>query len=283
MIDFSYERAETAADALNGLRAHSDAKLLGGGTNLVDLMREDIEQPRHLVDVTGISRGIEETPRGLRIGAAVTNTELANEPRRDPTRDTEFSQRDLMLAYQRGAEAFGWNPRPPASQRERGWLIGQGVATAYYPYYRMAASVRLRLDVDGSAVISTSAHEMGMGTATVQIQHAAQRLGLPRDKVSFEYGDSDLPETPMAGGSNQTASLVAGVTAAIEKAQRELLDMTSADSPLSIARLEEVDARAGGMFLKSDPTRGESYTDILRRAGQSELVVEAAAPRPWSS
>lgn len=203
-----------------------------------------------------------------------------NEPTVDPSRGTEFSQRDLILAYQRGAEAFDWSRKEPGSQREDGWLIGQGVTTAYYPYYRMPAKVRLRINGDGSAVVYTSAHEMGMGTATVQIQHAAQRLGLPREKVSFEYGDSDLPETPVAGGSNQTASLVAGVTVAIESAQRQLLDMTTSDSPLAIAQPHEIEARDGGLYLKSDPSKGESYADLLRKAGEKELVIDTAAPAP---
>jgi len=55
-------------------------------------------------------------------------------------------------------------------------LIGQGVATAYYPVFRMPASARIRLDADGTATVSAAAHEMGMGTATVQIQQAAERL-----------------------------------------------------------------------------------------------------------
>ena len=119
-----------------------------------------------------------------------------------------------------------------------------------------------------------------MGTATVQIQHAAQRLGLSRDKVSFEYGDSDLPETPMAGGSNQTASLVAAVTAVIEEAHRQLLDLTGPGSPLEDAVPAEVEARQGGLYLRSDPSRGETYAGILAQARLGELVVEAAAPAP---
>lgn len=203
-----------------------------------------------------------------------------NEPEKDPTKGNEFSQRDLSLSYQRGAEAFGWQWMPPRSRRDGAWLIGQGVASAYFPYFRMPATARLKISADGTAVVSTSAHEMGMGTATVQIQHAAQRLGLAREKVQFEYGDSDLPETPMAGGSNQTASLVAAVTAAIEKAQRELLDMASSDSPLAIAKLEEVEARGAGLYLLGDPTRGESYASLLASGGQSEIIVEASAAPP---
>jgi xanthine dehydrogenase YagS FAD-binding subunit len=53
------------------------AKYLGGGTNLVDLMRETIERPTALIDVTGLSASIEEHDGGLMVGAAVRNTALA--------------------------------------------------------------------------------------------------------------------------------------------------------------------------------------------------------------
>ncbi len=76
MTPFSYSRASDAADALR--RATAGAKYLGGGTNLVDLMRETIERPAALVDVTGLSATIEERQGGgLLIGAATRNTAVA--------------------------------------------------------------------------------------------------------------------------------------------------------------------------------------------------------------
>jgi xanthine dehydrogenase YagS FAD-binding subunit len=79
MIPFSYVRAHDAAEALRIASAMPQAKYLGGGTNLVDLMRESIERPASLVDVTGLPAGIEELPGGgLLIGAAVRNTALAS-------------------------------------------------------------------------------------------------------------------------------------------------------------------------------------------------------------
>ncbi|WP_419827574.1 FAD binding domain-containing protein [Sphingomonas sp.] len=79
MIEFSYARADDAPSAL-GLFSPG-AKYLGGGTNLVDLMRETIEAPTALVDVAALPGGIEETDGGgLRIGAAVKNTALAEHP-----------------------------------------------------------------------------------------------------------------------------------------------------------------------------------------------------------
>ncbi|RZM02583.1 MAG: xanthine dehydrogenase family protein subunit M [Variovorax sp.] len=77
MIPFTYARAQDAGDALR-LGAASGARYLGGGTNLVDLMRETIERPDALVDVTGLSAQIEERADGsLLIGAAARNTAVA--------------------------------------------------------------------------------------------------------------------------------------------------------------------------------------------------------------
>ena len=81
MVPFIYERASDRRSALSS-GARAGAKYLGGGTNLVDLMRETIERPDVLVDVTGLSCGIEETgDGGLAIGAGVRNTVLASDRR----------------------------------------------------------------------------------------------------------------------------------------------------------------------------------------------------------
>ena len=77
MTPFTYSRAANPADAVR-LGGADRAKYLGGGTNLVDLLRETIEQPPALVDVTGLSSAIEERADGsLLIGAAAKNTALA--------------------------------------------------------------------------------------------------------------------------------------------------------------------------------------------------------------
>jgi xanthine dehydrogenase YagS FAD-binding subunit len=81
MNPFAYERAIDQPAAL-ALGARAGAKYLGGGTNLVDLMRETIEHPDVLVDVTGLSCELEDLgDGGLRIGAGVKNTALAADRR----------------------------------------------------------------------------------------------------------------------------------------------------------------------------------------------------------
>src|ERR1700683_5146386 len=81
MNPFQYERASDVSAAVTA-RARAGAHYLGGGTNLIDLMRETIEHPDVLVDVTGLSRDIGETKGGgLKIGAGVKNTAVAADRR----------------------------------------------------------------------------------------------------------------------------------------------------------------------------------------------------------
>jgi len=211
-----------------------------------------------------------------------------NEPEKDPTKDIEFSSRHLTEAYRRGAEKFGWQRRnpEPRSQRDGKWLVGQGVATAYYPFMRFPAKVRIQICADGSAIVQTPGSEMGMGLATTQIQHAADRLGLPLDRVNFQYGDSSLPDTPMlAGGSNQTATIIAAVRAAVEELHRELLTLAQerADSPLKSAKYEDLEARNGGLFWAGDTDRGETYAAILQKGGQPSAEAETSSGPPMET
>ncbi|MBB3944494.1 xanthine dehydrogenase YagS FAD-binding subunit [Rhizobium skierniewicense] len=80
MKAFTYERATSIETAVKSAASNPDAKFIAGGTNLLDLMKLEIETPTHLIDVNGLGLdAIEATPEGgLRIGAMVRNTELAS-------------------------------------------------------------------------------------------------------------------------------------------------------------------------------------------------------------
>jgi xanthine dehydrogenase YagS FAD-binding subunit len=82
MINFQYSRASNVADAVRQMAASPGAKFVAGGTNLVDLMKMDVEKPARLIDVTRLPLDkVEETPGGgLRIGALVRNSDLAYHP-----------------------------------------------------------------------------------------------------------------------------------------------------------------------------------------------------------
>ena len=83
MKPFTYERANSPAQAAAAVMAHPAAKFVAGGTNLLDLMKLEIETPAHLIDVNGAGMDKIEAAGegGLRIGALVRNTDLASDPR----------------------------------------------------------------------------------------------------------------------------------------------------------------------------------------------------------
>jgi len=83
MMNFSYARAESVAEAISAVSGDPHARYIAGGTNLVDLMKYDVERPGRLVDITRLPlREITATAGGgLRIGALVPNSDLAYDPR----------------------------------------------------------------------------------------------------------------------------------------------------------------------------------------------------------
>jgi xanthine dehydrogenase YagS FAD-binding subunit len=82
MINFEYARASDVADAVRQIAGDPGAKFIAGGTNLIDLMKEDVERPSRLIDISRLplNRVEETTDGGVRIGALVPNSDLAYHP-----------------------------------------------------------------------------------------------------------------------------------------------------------------------------------------------------------
>jgi xanthine dehydrogenase YagR molybdenum-binding subunit len=207
---------------------------------------------------------------------------IRNEPETDPSSGLPFSARHLVDAWRAGAERFGWERRAaPGTRRAGEWLIGMGCATATYPYHRFpGGGARIRLDKTGHATIEVPANDMGMGTATTQTIVTAERLGLPLERVTVAYGDSSFPGSMLAGGSGQTASIIGAVIAAQRTLVEQLLELGGDDSPLAGLTADEVGGRDEGLCELADPSRWESYSTILERAGRDELTVVASAADP---
>jgi xanthine dehydrogenase YagS FAD-binding subunit len=82
MINFPYARANDVADAVRQIAADPAAKFIAGGTNLLDLMKDDVERPSRLIDISRLPlRNIEETASGgILVGALMSNSDLAYHP-----------------------------------------------------------------------------------------------------------------------------------------------------------------------------------------------------------
>src|SRR5205807_2292857 len=82
MNHFAYSRASDVADAVRQIAADPTAKFVAGGTNLIDLMKENVTRPSRLIDITHLPlKTIDPTQYGgLRIGALVPNSDVAYDP-----------------------------------------------------------------------------------------------------------------------------------------------------------------------------------------------------------
>lgn len=237
--------------------------------------------PGEAVGTFALESAVDELAHAM--GADPVDLRLRNLPKAHPMTGVAFSQHALGKAYTDGASRFGWERRQqePGTVRDGEWRIGMGCATGSFPYARMpGASVSITIHDDGTAVVACSAQDMGMGTSTVQVQHAADRLGLAPEAVTFAMGDSDLPAAPMAGGSSQTVSIAGAIIAAAEKLTGDLLRLAGNDSPLAGLRTGDVRLEREGIAHIEDSSRHETYRSILKRANLDSVAVTASGTPP---
>jgi xanthine dehydrogenase YagR molybdenum-binding subunit len=201
---------------------------------------------------------------------------LKNYAEVEPITGRPFSSKALRECYASAAEKFGWSKRPlkPRQMRDdNGFLVGWGMGTATFPALMFAGNARAVIRRDGSGAMETGAHDMGQGAWTAFAQIAADSLALDIDKVEFKSGTSDLPDAGIAGGSAHTATVGVAIHNAGAEVIAKLAEIATNDrrSPLFGAGNAGVVARDGRLFRRDDESRGESFADILGRAGLAEI------------
>lgn len=147
-----------------------------------------------------------------------------NDTTNEPIGGKPYTSRSLMACFDEAAKAFGWSQRSaaPKSMSDGDWLIGYGCAATCYPTQMAPAAARVRLQRDGRTRVEIAGHEIGTGAYTILAQTAAERLGVPLEKVAVFVGDSDLPPGPVAGGSNSTASTCSAVMMVCDQIRQRL-------------------------------------------------------------
>src|SRR5207249_7601619 len=126
--------------------------------------------------------------------------------------------------FELGAEKFGWSKRTPkvGSMKRDGLTLGWGMAGCSWIAARLAAEASVQLRDDGTARVGCATQDIGTGTYTILAQLAAQKSGVPLDKVEVVLGDTALPAGPISGGSMATGSVVPAVLAAADNASAGL-------------------------------------------------------------
>ena len=210
---------------------------------------------------------------------------LVNYAETDPDTGKPWSSKELRECYRLAAEKFGWQNRKkqPRSMRDGRWLVGWGVATGTWGAFQMPASVRIKLNADGTATVQSATSDIGPGTYTVITMIAAEYLGIAPEMVKFELGHTDFPSSPAQGGSWTTASIGAATVGASRAVLAKLIEVANKDvnSPFRNISIEQLNFDNGRVALKSDSQKSMSYGQILKRADVPEIVVTYdAKPSP---
>ncbi len=205
---------------------------------------------------------------------------LHNYAERDEGEDKPWSSKSLRECYHLAAAKFGWEKRKtePRSLRDGHWLVGYGMASATYPARQSGSSALAKLRRDGSVVVQAGTQDIGTGTYTIMAQIAADALALPVERVTFELGDTAMPETPVSGGSQTASSTGSAVKLAAIALGDKLIQgaITDSRSPLFGLAPEQVTLQNGELSSVTDSSKRDSLVAVVERSGQTEISAHAS-------
>jgi xanthine dehydrogenase YagR molybdenum-binding subunit len=186
-------------------------------------------------------------------------------------RGNAWSSDGLPECLRLGAKRFGWNDRDPVTRslRDGDWLIGTGMAAAAYPiaFFMPEQRARARIFADGSAIVQTATQEFGTGVLTMATQVAADALGVDVDAVSFQAGDTNLPNSTAQVASAGAGMVSSAVHAAGTALRDQLIQMAIADegSPLHGVDPASISVASGRMVSSNSDRDGETYGELISR------------------
>ncbi|HEV7438707.1 MAG TPA: aldehyde oxidoreductase molybdenum-binding subunit PaoC [Methylobacterium sp.] len=189
---------------------------------------------------------------------------IRNDTQVDPnTPGRRFSHRDLVGCLKLGADRFGWAKRKPTpgQVRDRHWLVGMGMASAFRNNLVMKSGARVRLDGDGLVTVETDMTDIGTGSYTIIAQTAAEMMGVTLDRVVVRLGDSAFPVSAGSGGQFGANSATSGVYAAcvkLREAVAQRLGINSADA----------------VFAEGQVRSGNRAVPLGEAAAQGDLSAE---------
>jgi xanthine dehydrogenase YagR molybdenum-binding subunit len=205
---------------------------------------------------------------------------LRNYTEKDLSTGKRFSSKELRECYRQGAERFGWARRPPAprSMRDGDRLVGWGMASGVWDSWQLPAAAKAVLTADGKLTVGSATADIGTGTYTIMTQIAAEAMGLSIADVTFQLGDSSLPNAPVEGGSFSAASVGSAVLDVCKKLRKKAFKLARKveNSPLADARFKDVAFVDGTISLRSDPSQKVGIVDAMRFARVRSLEVETA-------
>ena len=266
MKQFTFERATTPAGAAASLANTPGAKLIAGGTNLLDLMKLQIETPTHLIDINRLNLNQVEDMQsgGLRIGALVRNTDLAAHPR------VRADYAVLSRALMSGASG---------QLRNKATTAGNLLQRTRCPYFYDTTKPCNKRE-PGSGCSAIGGFDRNLAILSASDQCIATH---PSDMaVAMRLLDASV-ETVQADGARRTISIadfyrLPGTTPHIENtlARDEMITSVTLPAPLGGKHVyRKVRDRASYAFALI------SVAAVIQTDGRGRFAYGGLAPKPW--
>ena len=187
-----------------------------------------------------------------------------------PSTNVPYSSKHLAECYDVGAQRFGWSRRNPVpgAVSDGDWLVGMGTATASFSASRGDASIKVRLNADGTATVSGTGADLGTGQSTVFAILGADSLGIPVERVRPELGDSALPPAANAGGSGSTSTNGPAVQAACAAVKQALIQLAVTNPASPFTGMDPATVRYEDGYLKGVDL-SVSFGSLLTTAGRA--------------
>jgi xanthine dehydrogenase YagR molybdenum-binding subunit len=154
--------------------------------------------------------------------------------------------------------------------------VGYGMGVGTFGAHRGTSKANAQLLPNGTVLLQSAVTDIGPGTGTAMTQIAADTLGLPPDRIRFEWGRSDFPHAPTQGGSAIVNTVGPAVQAACLALKDKLRELAGAgNGAFAAARQEDVVFADGYLTLNGNNTARATYADLVRQAGGTAVTVES--------
>ncbi len=211
-----------------------------------------------------------------KLGMDALEFRLKNYTDKDQTSGLPYTSKRLREAYQKGAEAIGWQHRSQPAGSGPG-MLARGIGMASQIWWGGGgppAYATIKLNRDGSAHVLAGTQDLGTGTYTFMAQVAAEVLEIPLEKISVTLGDTGVcPFCSLSGGSMTAPSVAPAVHDAAVQMKAKLLAAAAAvlELPNDQLRYEQ-----GMVISRKDESQRLSITDIIRKMREQVLITTGA-------
>lgn len=218
-----------------------------------------------------------------KLGIDPMELRLINYSERDVSEDKPFSSKELRECYLQGADKFRWHERNPDTRctRRGNRLVGSVMSSGIWDVIGLPARAEAGIGKDGKLTVKSAVTDIGTGTYTVMTQIAADELGLGTEDVTFEYGDSKMPLSPIQGGSYTTGVVGSAIKAACSSLRNRMFTKAQMmnDSPFKTVRMEDVHFENGNIYLKVDEGVSVTFQQIIaQNKGKAIKTTKSNVP-----